>query len=74
MSAVFTPETEKQNYVWVVDESAGTVSRRAITTGDLTPGGVKVVEGLQPGEWIVTAGVHSLEEGQKVRLLGQEGN
>jgi RND family efflux transporter MFP subunit len=74
MSAVFTPETEKKNYVWVVDESAGTVSPRAITTGDLTPGGVKVVEGLQPGEWIVTAGVHSLEEGQKVRLLGQGGN
>jgi len=71
-SAIFTPETEKQSYVWVLDEGAGTVTRRAVQTGELTPGGVAVLEGLQPGEWIVTAGVHSLREGQNVRIL-QEG-
>jgi hypothetical protein len=26
-------------------------------------------EGLKPGEWIAIAGVHSLKEGQKVRIL-----
>ncbi len=70
--AVFTPETEKQACVWVVDGEPGKVSRRKISTGPLTPGGVSVTEGLRPGEWIVTAGVHSLREGQTVRIL-QEG-
>ena len=74
ISAIFTPETEKQNCVWVVDEDTKTVSRRVVQTGDLTPGGIKIVEGLQPGEWIVTAGANSLEEGQKVRLPEEGGN
>ena len=37
-----------------------------------SPAGVVVTEGLQPGQWIVTAGVHSLEEGQTVRILDEE--
>ena len=28
-----------------------------------------VADGLSPGEWVVTSGVHSLSEGQRVRLL-----
>ena len=72
VEAVFTPQTEKQSCVWVVDEATGKVSRRKIDTGPLTPGGVSVVEGIKPGEWIVTAGVHSLRDGQTVRIL-QEG-
>lgn len=71
--AIFTPETEKQNYVWVVDADAGTVSRRKVVTGELTTGGVSITDGLKPGEWIVTAGVHSLQEGQKVRILQTRG-
>ena len=74
ISAVFTPDPDKQSSVWVIDESTGTVSRRKVQTGDLTPGGIKVLDGLQPGEWIVTAGVHSLEEGQKVRRFEEGGN
>ena len=31
-----------------------------------------VEEGLSVGEWIATAGVHSLEEGQTVRILPDE--
>jgi hypothetical protein len=29
-----------------------------------------VSQGVEPGELIVTAGVHALRRGQKVRLLG----
>jgi RND family efflux transporter MFP subunit len=67
--AVFTPETEKQSYVWIVDEPAQTVTRRAVTVGAPTAVGILVTEGLSAGQWIVTAGVQSLAEGQQVRLL-----
>jgi hypothetical protein len=29
------------------------------------------MQGLKPGEWIALAGVHSLREGQQVRILEQ---
>jgi RND family efflux transporter MFP subunit len=71
-TAVFTPETEKQSYVWVVD-GAGTVHRTMVKLGPIAPVGVTVLEGVQPGDWIVTAGVHSLREGQRVRPIEEEG-
>ncbi|WP_238388822.1 efflux RND transporter periplasmic adaptor subunit [Roseimaritima ulvae] len=69
-SSVFTlPDDDSQTYVWVYDEGTDTVARRAIKTGDLTPVGMKVVEGLKAGERVVTSGVNSLTEGQQVKLL-----
>ena len=52
----------------MIDETSGTVSKRPVETGRATPRGV-VVEGLQVGEWVATAGANTLVEGQKVRLL-----
>lgn len=72
MDAVFTETDGQQSYVWLVDEEGRKVARREVTTGKLTPVGIAVTEGLAPGQWVVTAGVHSLREGQQVRLL-QEG-
>ena len=71
IGAVFTPDTEKQNYVWVIDDQAKTVTRRAVATGQLTEVGIIIMEGLKPGEWIALAGVHSLREGQQVSILEQ---
>ena len=34
----------------------------------MTPMGI-LVQGIEPGEWIATAGVHYLQEGQEVRSL-----
>ena len=68
-SAVFAADDEQQSYVWVVDEGSSTVSRRAVTTGELTPVGLAVTDGLQRGEQVVTVGVNSLREGQKVSVL-----
>ena len=60
--------------VWVVDEGTGVVSERAIEPGPLSAGGQLVESGLEVGEWVVTAGVHYLVEGQRVRILdGSEG-
>lgn len=55
--------------VWVIDESTMQVAQRAVTTGSLTNQGILVRDGLEPGEWVVTAGVNSLKEGQKIRIL-----
>ena len=71
IGAVFTPDTEKQDYVWVIDDQTRTATRRAITSGQLTETGIIIKDGLKPGEWIALAGVHSLREGQQVRILEQ---
>jgi len=69
IAAVFTPDTEMQNCVWVVDEASKTVHRRKVKIGELTLDGIMVIEGLKLGELMVTAGVHLLKEGQKVRPM-----
>lgn len=67
-TAVFSPD-ENKTYVWIVDEKAKKVSQREVKTGKLLGSGITVLEGIQPGEWIATAGVHYLKEGQQVRIL-----
>lgn len=67
-TAVFSPD-ENNTYVWVIDDKAKTVNKREVKTGKLLDSGIEVLEGVQPGEWIATAGVHYLKEGQQVRIL-----
>jgi RND family efflux transporter MFP subunit len=69
VSAVFSPDETGKSFVWVIDENTKAVSRREVKTGPLTDLGILVQDGLKPGEWIATAGVHYLREGQQVRLL-----
>ena len=74
--AIFTPDTETQSHVWIIEPTEGdlgVLKRRPVKTGDLTRHGVLVTDGLEAGEWIVTAGVHSVEEGETVRILKQNG-
>ncbi len=54
--------------VWVVDPASGTVALRTVMTGRVLSSGIQIEDGLSEGEWVVTAGVNSLVEGQKVRL------
>lgn len=69
-AALFSPE-EGKSAVWLIDESSMTVAQRDVQTGQLTNTGIQVTSGLEPGEWIVTAGVNSLKQGQKIRILEQ---
>ena len=64
-SAVLTKED--QNFVWIVDPTAHTVSMQKI---DLSrdEGDIRVTGGLEPGTRIVIAGVHSLKQGERVRI------
>ena len=72
-SAVFTPDNEKASKVWVVDKESGVVALRDVTVGGFTNNGIVVEQGLESGEWVATAGVHSLTEGQKVRVVESGG-
>lgn len=55
--------------VWVVDPAAMTVATRPVTlAGKESQGMVTIGTGVDAGMRVVTAGVHSLEEGQKVKL------
>jgi RND family efflux transporter MFP subunit len=69
VGAVFTPETEDNNYVWVVDEQTGVVRLQEVVTGELVRAGIQVLDGLKPGDWIAIAGVHTLREGQQVSIV-----
>jgi RND family efflux transporter MFP subunit len=63
-------EIDERPAVWVVDPKSQTVSLRNVEVGRYDPSEVVVSQGLDAGEIIVTAGVQTLNPGQKVRLLG----
>jgi RND family efflux transporter MFP subunit len=58
--------------VWIVAADGKSVTRRDVTLATsqdpAETGRVAIIEGLQPGERVVVAGVHALREGQAVRL------
>jgi RND family efflux transporter MFP subunit len=70
LTAVFAdPGAPKDKaFVWVVDPGKKVVNRRAVTLGQPTRLGVQV-KGLAAGEWVASAGVHHLSEGQQVEIL-----
>ena len=53
---------------WVVDPKTQTVSQQSVTTADRDEATVEVTSGLSAGDIVVVAGVHSLEDGQAVRI------
>ena len=46
-----------------------TLQRRQVEVSLLSATGILVKSGLQAGDWLVIAGVHSIAEGQEVRIL-----
>ena len=68
-SAVFSSGDKKTFYVWVIDEKTKTATRREVKVAKLTAHGIRLKEGVKPGEWVATAGVQSIREGMEVRIL-----
>ncbi|TAK85748.1 MAG: efflux RND transporter periplasmic adaptor subunit [Aquabacterium sp.] len=60
-------ERDGKSIVWVLDDKTMTVKPQPVITGDITGNVVLVAKGLNAGQEIVTAGVHALNPGQKVR-------
>jgi RND family efflux transporter MFP subunit len=54
-------------FVWLVDPPASTVSLHKVDLSE-DEGGLRVTSGLAAGARIVTAGIHSLTQGQQVRV------
>jgi len=67
------PETavlkkDGRDEVWIVDPKSATVSLREVKIASEGDGLVDVLSGLEPAMRVVTAGVHSLADGQPVKI------
>ncbi|MDD4246744.1 MAG: efflux RND transporter periplasmic adaptor subunit, partial [Dysgonamonadaceae bacterium] len=61
------------NVVWIYNDSDSTISKREITTKGIdNQGNAIVVEGIEAGEIVVSAGTTSLKEGQKVNPVKRQ--
>ncbi len=58
-----------QAYVYVYDKATATVNRRAVTISGVRENSLIIVDGLQLGEHVASAGVSFLRDGQSVKLL-----
>lgn len=57
----------ERTQVWVLDEAAMVVHARTVELDGVDGEEARIRSGLQPGQLVVTAGVHVLNEGQAVR-------
>ncbi|MBW5798646.1 efflux RND transporter periplasmic adaptor subunit [Halomonas elongata] len=68
--AALIPEG-KRHYVLVIDASDDDrVTRRQVKVGERRPGEAEILDGLSPGDLIVSHGVERAHDGDRVRLLG----
>lgn len=68
LTSVF--ESDSRSMVWVYDSASETISARPVTLLQILTNGTAVVSaGLTVGEIVLSAGVHSVKEGEKVKLL-----
>lgn len=65
LSAVL--EQQGKSSVWLLDSKSMTVKLQPVTIGGADGNEVLIAAGLAPGQEVVTAGVHVLTPGQKVR-------
>lgn len=56
-------------FVWRLDLQSMTVAKSPVVVGGIAGNAVILGSGVQAGDTVVTAGVHLLQPGQKVRLL-----
>ena len=62
-------QQQGQTAVWVLDKASMTVKVQPVTVAGADGNAVIIASGLSPGQTVVTAGVHLLSPGQKVKLF-----
>ncbi len=68
VGAVF--HSNRKNYVWVYNAQTSVVKKREVAVKNLNNNGrVSIRKGINAGEQIVTAGIHSLVENQQVKPI-----
>ncbi len=71
-STAVTSDQSGTRYVWTLTpegDDFAVAHRRDVTVGKLTPLGVEVTSGVEPGDVVAVVGVNVLREDQKVRVL-----
>jgi RND family efflux transporter MFP subunit len=68
-TALLGGDNANDSYVFVVNENNMTLEKRQVELSVLSATGILVKSGLQAGDWLVVAGVHSIADGQEVRIL-----
>ena len=68
-STAVVSDHEGHPRIWVVDRKSETVQPRNIQIAGLHEGQIAIEDGIQPGEWVVTAGQSRLTAGQRVRIV-----
>jgi RND family efflux transporter MFP subunit len=66
-------ETQGRSAVWLVDRASMTIRSQAVTLAGADGNDAVVTSGLAPGQIVVTAGVHVLSPGQKVKFYVEPG-
>jgi multidrug efflux system membrane fusion protein len=64
-------EDREGRYAFVLEEvegGFGRAVRRRVEVGDLTPEGLEILDGIQEGDLLVTAGVTRITDGQRVAV------
>jgi RND family efflux transporter MFP subunit len=76
--SVAVAEDRTGRFVFVVEPAdepgVGVVKRTTVTLGALSGAGIEILDGLSDGDYVVTAGVSKLVDGQKVRFRRTEGS
>jgi multidrug efflux pump subunit AcrA (membrane-fusion protein) len=62
-----------ESYVWIIGDEPGTPRKVIVTVGEPREGGIEIHSGLEPGQRIATAGVHSIDESTPVRPMHEGG-
>jgi membrane fusion protein, multidrug efflux system len=61
-----------RHFVWVVDAASGRVERREVAIGPFGDDSATITDGLGAEEWVVSGGVHLLQDGQAVRPVDRD--
>ncbi len=63
-------DAERNFHVWLYDPATGSVHKRVVEVGTPAGSGIPVLAGLGDGDLIVATGATALQEGMRVRPLG----
>ena len=67
-----SPNQPGKTHVYVYDPATSTVAKRQVTVGGVRENALVVIDGLEVGDLVASAGVSFLRDGQKVKLFEQE--